>query len=480
MILLVLVLLLSSLAAASQVDFPICPDNLYGQYYIVFGPSPPPSKAAAQPPQRRGMPFDLYSTACEAWGLRPANITHNIVTDLVNLLNRCVPVIIDKNAKRTKQEDPEHALWIDYYEGLPKPADCNSLFDDGAVFSVPFLCLVYNLPALCQMPVNPIEVISITVTESETVTEDATSVITTVLVSTETITDYVVTSVITVVTRGTSTITTITTTSTSCSTKTRTHTITPTCDCGVKIQKNVSDWKSTKVVKVPAVPDQAQQAYIQCTDSVNDFYLVRANAPAVGAKSNSAAHINGDEACGYLGMQLANVTMPILDNLGTMFDSCLSYFDSFVFNSYYAWTPLCGYSYYYGVDFIGIGINDVNPAQCENAPWALCRLGPAIIVTSTVTTGPFTTVTLEISRTETVVVTESGSILETVTESDISIVTSTSFFPVTLTSSATVATNTVTSTSTSITSCCCNSVVCTTVEVCCTPMCQKPGSNHEH
>ena len=172
-----------------------------------------------------------------------------------------------------------------------------------------------------------------------------------------------------------------------------------------------------------------------------------------------------------------------MTSLNNMFNVCMLQFESFVFNSYYAWTPLCGATYYYGSHDWGIALNDVNPAECDNAPWALCRFGPAIISTSTVTTGPFTTVTLEISTTETIVVTETDTILETETETDTLIVTSTSFFPVTSTTRTTVPTTTVTRTSTSITSCCCNPVICTTVEACCTPKpttCHKPGCHRPH
>ena len=62
-------LLLSSLTAASQADFPICSENLYGQYYIVFGSSivPPPEMKSAAQQEVFGVPFDLYVTACEVY-----------------------------------------------------------------------------------------------------------------------------------------------------------------------------------------------------------------------------------------------------------------------------------------------------------------------------------------------------------------------------------------------------------------------------
>ena len=510
MMLPILFLLLSSLAAASQADFPICPDNLYGQFYIVFGP-PPAGKAAAQPPQRYGVPFDLYPTACRVWGLRPANITASLVPNLVDLLDRCTPV---GPTKRSVQFT-DTSMWVNLYEGLPSVHECNGLYPQGVYFSDPYTCDFNVVPALCQVPDDVVETISATVSTSATTTENITSRITTVFLSTETVTDYFVTRITTVITQGTSTITTITTTSTSCSTITRTYTIIPTCsdssssssdsdccppshhrrrehhhrgcrDCGAKIQQNTNDLESTKVNKVAAVPDKVEQSYIQCTTDLNGFYLVQANQPnpPEPEKALQRADINGVEACQYVGLTFANVTIPILENLIPLFNICLSTQQLITFNSYYAYTPLCGtITFYDSLSTYSMGISDVNSQDCGIAEWALCYEGASpIVTTSTIPTGPFTISTTSVTRTNTFLTTVTSLITETITEDEILTITSTSFFPVTISTSTTVPTTTVTQTSLSITSCCCNPTVCTTIEECCKPKptCHKPGCHRPH
>ena len=136
-------LLLSSLTAASQADFPICSENLYGQYYIVFGSSIPPEMKSAAQQEVFGVPFDLYPTACEVYGLRPANITVSLIPNLVDLMHQCSII----SSKRTRQEDPEPALWINSYEGLPNLLECNSLYVYGNIFFG--LTLYSALNSLC-------------------------------------------------------------------------------------------------------------------------------------------------------------------------------------------------------------------------------------------------------------------------------------------------------------------------------------------
>ena len=517
-----LLLLLSSLAAASQADFPICTENLYHQFYIVFGSPPPPSKAANQ--QRYGVSFDLYPTACSVYGLRPANITASLVPNLVDLLDRCTPV---DPTKRSAQLS-DSSMWVDLYEGLPRVNECSSLYPSGEYISDPFICDFGSLPALCQVPNDVVQTISATVSTSATTTENISSLITTVFLSTETVTDYFVTRITTVITQGTSSITTITTTSTSCSTITRTYTITPSCsdsssssssssnsDCclpshrrrrehhrsgcrdfGPKIQHDINNLEGTKVDKAAASPDRIEQTYIQCTTNLNGFYLVQVTQPdsmeqqdppgpqGSGEKALQRANINGVEACEYFGMTFANVTIPILESLIPIFNICLPGTELFAFNSYYAYTPLCGFvTSYNGFSAYALGFNDVVAQTCDTAEWALCyeRAAP-IVTTSTIPTGPFTISTVSTTQTNTQFTTETSLITETITEDEILTITSTSFFPVTSTTSTTAATTTVTQTSLSITSCCCNPTVCTTIEECCKPKptCHKPGCHRPH
>ena len=461
-----LLLLLSSLAGASI--FPICSDNVSARYYVVLGPDQQVSV---------GMPFGLYQTACESHGLQRANITADLIPELVALYAKCAPPF----GKNADQVFDVTGMWINSYEALPKLFECLGLFPDGTAAGGQFMCGFYSMPALCEVALDAVEVISSTLTEAETVTEDVTSLLTTVFLSTETVTDYYVSRITTVITQGTSTLTTITTTLTSCSTITRTHT--STCctshshhrhhecrNCSPKIQEEVDEWKNAKLVNVPLSPNEAQQSYVRCPTSMNNFYIV---SVGLAGKAMRAANINGIEACAYFEYNLANITIPILNNLGSLWQACSV--PVAVFNSYYGWTPLCG-TYAPG-EFGGLFINDISSADCNNTQWALCRAGSPIVTTLTVPTGPFTTDTIEIIRTETETVTETASMSETITESETLTVTNTSYVPVASSTSTTVPTTTVTLVSTSTTSCCCNPVVCTTIQECCKP---KPSCHRPH
>ena len=496
-----LLYLFATLAAAST---SLCPYNRFNQYYIVYGP-PNPDKVDQAGQQLNGVPFEMYSAACEMHGLRVANITAAIVPDLISMLYECQPSVPLKQV----EPPPIPAVWFNSYEGLPSYEPCNVLIYDGTIGSSVYICGGFSLLALCEAQVA-FETVPSTVTDSATVTEDVTSILTTVILSTETVTDYFVTRITTVITEGT-TLTTITTTSTSCSTII--HTVTSSCchghhhhhphcypcrtqvpscpyysssscnccphnhhhrrdhyhhgchNCGAKMQEDVSDWKSTKLVKVPASPNNAQQDYVQCTSSLNDYYLV--HIADLGGKAMRAANINGIEACEFFEHQLANITIPLLSNLASLFSDCLLPYDNFVFNSYYAWTPLCGFVDY-GPEG-GVGLNDVSASICDETEWALCKAGPAVVSTSTLSTGTgtFSTETVTDTTTETEVMTETISTTVTSTENASTTVTSTSYYWITSTTSTTVPTTTVTLTSTSITSCCCNPVVCTTIQECC-------------
>ena len=520
-IILLKLLLFASLASASP--FHVCPYNLLERYYVVYGPNP--LKSAQAPEQFSGMRSYLYPIACESYGLRPANITSDLVPAVLSLRNQCMATPL---GKQFPFDAP--AMWVHSYEGLPLLSTCNALFSDGSVGGGFRICYNYTMPALCQVPIDAIAITSTTFTEAETITEGVTSLITSVFISTETITDYVVTRTTTIITQDTSTVTTLTTTrtrtsrrpcrttvtlttiktytkptrsSSSCRTVTKTTTriVKPTCsdssssdDCFShhhhhhhhrnhhrhrgKNQESVSDSKGTNINKAAAVPDRVEQNYIQCTTSVSGFYLVQLTTPpnsqerqaqpdsqGSGEKGVQRKDIMAVAACAYLGYSLANITDPILDSLGPLFDVCLGpeAETSVVYNSYYGYTPLCGYLRF-GVDS-GIILNDNDTYSCFYADWALCYAGPPIVTTSTILTGPFSTATVEFTQTESLIITESGSISETITENDILTVTSTSFLPVTLTTSTTVPTTTITLTSTSITSYC---------------SCHKPGCRHRH
>ena len=449
-----ILLLLSAVAVASPSPFPICPFNKFGKYYVVFDLRLSPN----QP--NRGMRFALYAQACASYNLLPANVTASIIPDLVDLLLDCYPVPIG-----------QQSLWIDYYEGLPNPYACNSMLVDGSMWTAPYQCPNVSMPALCEVPVVPVEITSTIVTANQTVTEDVTSLLTTVFLSTETVIDYFVTRITSVITQGTSTLTTITTTSTLCSTITRTHTSSykPT-----RTRTSSSSSSSKQGGKEPTNLKNVQQ-FSECTSFLNGFHFVRGDLPF------SISGYTPAEACGYFGYVVANITLPILDNLAQVMDDCFGIDPtSFIFDSYYGWTPLCGFVFHFSDNTPGININDFNYSVCDINLWVLCNEGSPIITTSTVPTGPFTTSTISLTRTELETVTETAEISETITESDILTVTSTSLFSTTSTTRLTVPTTTVTLTSMSLTSCCCNPVICTTIEQCCKPKptCDKPHRHH--
>ena len=446
---LLLLVLLAAMAVAAPST--VCQYNLDNHYFIVSG-------------QAGGLiPHSQYSTVCGVHGWRPANITADIIPDLLEVLEQCWPLLPSNFP----------GLWIGTFEALPTPYVCNSLYHEGSVTSSIYECSNITLLALCEA--IPIVTIPSILTELATTTEDVTSFLTTTLVySTETVTDYIVSRITLLITVGTSTLTTITTTSTSC--RTLTHTYTSTCRHQHRhdYSSEVDDWKNAKLAKVPAVPGEAQQDYIRCNASLNKFYLVRHN-PIL--KDHTSAQINATEACAYFGYSLANITNPILENIQPLFVDCnLPTGTGIVFNSYYGWTPNCGFLAIGPRG--GMGMNNVDDYICDLVGWALCRDGPPVVTTSIVPTGPFETVTIaSVVTTETDFVTETTEVTETVTESETQTVTTTSILPLNINIRTTVPTTTVTRTTTKVTSCCCNPVVCTTVEECCKPKptCHKPG-----
>ena len=165
-----LVLLLLGSVANASLSFPLCPNNLLGQYYVVFGLN------LSLPPLLTGLSLDLFGPACESHGLRPANVTEGILPLLLDVISSCLnllPIIPDiKNDKGEKVEKSQEqlslelAVWLNSYQGLPSLYACAALYPDGTYWSDPLLCLNFLLPALCQVPTFAASTTSTTVTST--------------------------------------------------------------------------------------------------------------------------------------------------------------------------------------------------------------------------------------------------------------------------------------------------------------------------
>jgi hypothetical protein len=504
----------------------ICPSNFQGRYYIVYTSLLPKDGKIFEIPKvdkasnqiiPGGLPFAEASLACSLFGMRLGNITSDLVENIVNLWTECTP---DLNA----------GLWFGWYEGLPIAYFCNILETDDSVVSDPIRCTNNFYPVLCEIPFDPITSVASTTSTTTTSISGTVVSETTVFTSTETLTSFFLTRFTSTVVNGTLTSTTVTSTTTSCSNITRVHTQHccpsshrhhPSCrPCNTMAKQassvspsssnSLSSWnlKSQynggsifldrnccqpdkylkrqkyrggchdcsptrwwdkeeswnivdKRLKRILSPKQTPPFYRACNVRLNNFTLVQLFN---GTKSGLAPKIDGHVACSALGFNLANITVDAISNLVPLFTAC-NVFNATVFDSYYNYTPFCGVIKP-RVPPIYMLMNDFNNDDCTNAIWALCRDGPAGVVTSRVPTGPFTTVTITQISTAVSTVVEVSTVGETVTASDPTTVVSSSFFPTTTTTSTTI-TFTATNVSTSTTSCCCNPVICTSIQVCC-------------
>jgi hypothetical protein len=583
--LLIVVLLLIGISKAANLQ--VCSTNFQNRYFVIYSGLIAKSNQEQQAQEAAqeqnqipgGILFASAKGACNAFGLQLANITADIVPEMVSLYQTCTPNLIQ-------------GIWFGWYEGLPIPFVCNYLFGDDSVQSDTLSCLNAFKPVLCEVPFDPI--VTITTTTSTTTTGGTITSDVTLFTTTTTVTSFFVTHITSTVVSGTVTFTTLTSTTTSCSTitivnthhccprhkfnpedpkykncrpcqftetstvietvtaqqsiTTRTRTFTtctpPTtstttttrtrtscppvstvittvttsrgccdrghcssssssssrCSCcdssssgdrrsnssssssldrncchhrfGKKSSPGCHDcsknswWEkeeawndANKQLKRDLNAKQVPPFYQACPTSLNNYFLVHL---VNGSKSGLAPEVDGQVACSAVGYNFANVTIEALINLIPLFVACDV--TSATFNAFYDYIPFCGI--FFSLLPNGMIMNDYNNDGCTNAFWALCRAGPAAVVTSSVPTGPFTTITLTTTSTDVSTIVASVTVIETITAEDPSTFTSSSFFPTT-TTTFTTETITVTNVAISTTSCCCNPVECTSISVCC-------------
>ena len=202
-----------------SITLQLCPFNFQSTYFVVFVRILGKDAKEIQLPREvgagnqipAGIPFGSASLACGFFGLNLANITNDIVGDMISLWTSCTPTLLN-------------GIWFGFYEGLPIPFGCNFLETDGTVESNPLTCGAGLFPVLCEIPFDPIVTTTTTTSTTTTSTSSSFTSETTVFTSTETLTSFFVTRITSTVVSGTSTFTTVTTTTTSCSTITRVHT----------------------------------------------------------------------------------------------------------------------------------------------------------------------------------------------------------------------------------------------------------------
>lgn len=412
------------LLALGEAAISVCPFNLTGKYYIVYGIS---TKSIGQ--TLAGIPNNLTESVCSMSGLRVANITADDVPGILDIWQQCSNNIA------------QLGLWLDYYEGLPVALDCNFLDDTGSVISSSSTCANGLFPVLCELVADVDETTTLTTTTTITFTTGGTSDALEIITSITTITAVAFTQIVTTEYKTLTNITSTTSTVTSC------NSVIPTCcpnhnEYHFHIHNHYHNYvccgkkaNLLKSIDVKARKPKQTSFYRECDFSSNDYHLVNLTQ----LKNLQSQNINGNEACQTFGYTLANITAGVQTLISTLLQACN--LSEAVFNGYYNYVPLCGIV---GTD--ALVLDDQNLTQCEGATVALCKDGPNSGVASVVPTGPF------VSNTETEIVTMLEStttisfIFGTLTEFQYSTVTSTLFSPLILTTSLTVTTATLTRT----------------------------------
>jgi hypothetical protein len=357
----------------------LCPVNVDNEFFIVRSLGPPPKsqlapKSVKQPPAFFGFPFDEAEAACENFGYRLANLT---VDDLL--------------AVRTMAEscgDSDAGFWFGTLESLPIPFDCFALFPGAVSVSNSTICDGSEFMAICQVPDDIIQYTTTRTTVTVVKTHTSSIFIPTATATYTRFTDYSFID----------------------EEITRTRTVTVT----THVHRRREHHKAKQ-------EQQEAETYVTCSASINNFFLVE-NQDIDPLLSQTF-----EDACDTLGYPVANLTIPILNNLAPMFGSCgTSYAGA---NSYYSFTPLCLVASSNGLAFFVFN-NTQYLEFCINAQWALCRGGPPVLTTSFIQTDEFTTVTTRtITRTSTITETVDVEV-PTVTTETLTEFTTTDYFPV--------------------------------------------------
>lgn len=389
--------------------FQLCNSNVNNTYYIVGTQAVKNAlpKNIAQIPVV-GFNYTFAQDACEYFGLRLANLTEPQLDDIYGLCTNC-------NAT---------GGWLDIFQGFEPPSSCFGFLGPSIVVSNSTLCGgSIQLKAICQVPDDIIQPYSTVTSTTLSTTSTSTSYSTTFETDTTIITNYEFVRVTSTITQGTYDVTCIT------STKTIIHTVHKHPHHhhhhhhnhhnhhhhDFSSSSSDSGWfkKNIKLNKTPTQKSlQKAEAYIACTVSINNFFLVE--------NTNIGNNATAENACNALGYAVANVTEPILDNLiaANFFLDCNA--NLAVAGFWYDYDPLgCLLVGTQGIAFVEDPYGPVYMQRCLNQKWALCRAGPPVLTTSTIQTNGFTTLspfyTSTITLTSLSVIPTSATTTETVT-----------------------------------------------------------------
>ena len=349
-----------------------------------------------------GYNFTDAQGACEFFGLRLANITHDQLPEIWNMCTSC-------------GFGAQNGVWIDVYESLEPPFGCWSIRNGYQVMSSAESCANDVLFAICQVPDDVVVPYPTFTSTTLQTTSTSTSTETFYTTSTTLITDYEFIRVTSTITEGTYTVTCTT------STKTIVHTVTKRVPHhhhdhhSSSSSSSSSFWNKSrkpqpqKVQKGPTAPD----IFVACTASINNFYFVQNMNPGDDATAQ--------DACDAIGYPVANVTLPILVNLVDMFSDCAIGVNGAGAGFWYSYQPQgCLIVNEEGVLFVETTTGPAYGEYCLDQQWVLCRAGPPVITTTTVQTNSFTTLspsaTTTITETSLSIIPESESTTSTITE----------------------------------------------------------------
>lgn len=325
-------------------------------------------------------------------------------------------------------------LFLGSYAALPPIGGC--FYIGGVVETVDSgpQCSELSAAVLCQDAVVAQTTTSVTATVNYTTifTQNITSIDTDT--STEYTTTYVATISTQVITEGTYTVTTTTTTKTKYRKPKPTH-------HHHHHHRFLGEKEESHRPPNVSIPKRASQSgWTACSVSLNNYYIV--------TNLNNTDQ-TAQQACLTLGPNyvVGNLTIPIAQNLASLFSDCFVTLGP-NFYAWYDYVPLCasGSSTSLTIwDFDGPTLN-----MCLYPPFVLCYLGPNIVTTSTINTGPFTTLTISTTvSTSSSAITQTTTVTETITVD----VTVTSVDPITLTATAFSTTTEANSTSTETQTC---------------------------
>jgi hypothetical protein len=395
-------------------------------------------------PGNAGVAYAGADALCQQFGLRLANVTQGDLAGLLAFLPSC----FDNNALVD--------TFIGTYESLPSaPGGCQALSPlTGVVLSETSEC-PGPLPVLCAIGANLVNLTfaTTTLTHAVTETEMDTETVSKLSVSTLT-TEYWLSDVVTSLTLNSSTVVTVPTTL-PCPAVTRTI-LGPHCPCPADYYESGSAEAGCECLPRQTRPKAVQSSFTTCTTSWAGFVVVQNQEP------DNETPLT---ACAVYDLSVANLTQQLMPGITQLLTSCSV--SSAAFGSWYAYEPGCAY-----VSATGGWVFYDTPLEgslaCINATYVLCRSGPPLVTTSTVTTGPVGTDSLtSLQRTWTyTVVSTTTTTVSTETVTNWTSLTESIFIPTTETD-----TDVEVSTSTALTtrtlSCCCPPAVCTTLPACC-------------